>query len=106
MQFSYDGEDDTIGLEVELALQMKLNAKLSFQGVFFDGDIARVVLPRVTHLSDILASHKTDIGSATYVLLGRREAFVAHMVQLVSCSSYPPHFSSRDFTLFVSSGRY
>ena len=81
---------DPAGLDVEMALQMKLNAKLSFQGVFFDGVTASVNLARVTRLPDILASHKTNVGSAFYSLPAYREAFVAHMVQLVSCSSFTP----------------
>jgi hypothetical protein len=82
-----------------MILQMKLNAKLSFQGVSFDGVCATVILNRVTRQSDILASHKTDAGLAMYLLPLYREAFVAHMVELVSCFS-------RDIAMAASNGRY
>jgi hypothetical protein len=72
------------GMNVEVALQMKLNKKLSFQGVSFDGISADISLARVTRLQDILASHKTDVSSATYLLPICRDEFIAHMVELVS----------------------
>lgn len=72
-------------LRGEVALQMRLNDKLSYQGLRFDGVDASLFLAHVDRLQDNLARHKTHFGFAGYYLPMQRNGFVADMVQLVRC---------------------
>jgi hypothetical protein len=69
--------------QAELAVQMKIHKKLVYQGLAFNGVVARTVCLRVNRLSDLLASHKTDFDMATYSFPEHRNGFVADMVNLV-----------------------
>ena len=71
------------GFQVELSLQMNHHHKLQYQGLLFDGVNANLIFNSITRLPDVLASHKTDISSATYLLPESRNLFIADMVALV-----------------------
>ena len=68
---------------VEVALQMKLNNLLSFQGMEFDGVTAQLTFARVSSASDHLVPHKTDFSSTMYSVTSQRNGFVADVVNLV-----------------------
>jgi hypothetical protein len=70
---------------VEMPLQMKLNNLLSYQGVSFDGTMARVTCTRVADLSDNLVRHRTEYNSAVYVFPSKRNGFIVDMIKLVGC---------------------
>jgi hypothetical protein len=71
--------------KTEMALQMKLNDKLLYQGMAFDGTVAHLVFSSVTRSKDILVKHRTDIGAARYLMPKHRDGFVGDMVRLVRC---------------------
>jgi hypothetical protein len=54
--------------KAEMVLQMKLHSKLSFQGIYFDGVMARVSFAKVDHSDDVFAKHRTDFATATYLM--------------------------------------
>jgi hypothetical protein len=69
--------------QAEMAVQMKINNKLAYQGLILNGYSAHLCLARVKLASDVFASHKTDTGTTTYTFPEHRNVFVADMVKLV-----------------------